>query len=336
MDADPAGVPDAATVLDVRDLRIAFGRGADLVDGVSFSIAPREILGLVGESGSGKSLTSLAVMGLIPAPGRVSGRLAFRGTDLLALTEPERRALRGRRIAMIFQDPMSALTPVYRIGWQIAEQIRAHLDLSRRATETRVLDLLSAMGIADPRRVASAYPHQLSGGLRQRAMIAMALSCDPDLLIADEPTTALDVTVQAQILELIFRLRDEFGSAVLLITHDLGVVAQIADRVAVMYSGRIAERGPREAMFGMQARVHPYTAGLLGSIPRLHGPRASRLAAIAGSPPVASHRPPGCAFSPRCAHAQARCTAPPPVVPVGPAHEIACVLPSVAAEPGHV
>ncbi|MBB3173953.1 peptide/nickel transport system ATP-binding protein [Endobacter medicaginis] len=327
---------DAEAVLDVRDLRVGFGRGVDLVDGVSFSIAPREILGLVGESGSGKSLTSLAIMGLIPAPGRVGGQIGFRGTELLALSEAERRALRGRRIAMIFQDPMSALTPVYRIGWQIAEQIRAHLDLSRRPTETRVLDLLSAMGIADPRRVASAYPHQLSGGLRQRAMIAMALSCDPDLLIADEPTTALDVTVQAQILELILRLRDEFASAVLLITHDLGVVAQIADRVAVMYCGRIAERGPREAMFGAHARVHPYTAGLLGSIPRLHGPRVARLAAIPGSPPNAALRPPGCAFSPRCAHASARCDTPPPIVPLGDAHEIACILPAVAAEPDHV
>ena len=201
---------DVEPVLDVRDLRVGFGRGPDLVDGVSFSIGAREILGLVGESGSGKSLTSLAVMGLIPTPGRVSGRLAFKGTDLLALSEPDRRALRGRRIAMIFQDPMSALTPVYRIGWQIAEQIRTHLSLSRKAADARVLELLSAMGIADPRRVANAYPHQLSGGLRQRAMIAMALSCDPDLLIADEPTTALDVTVQAQILELIFRLRDSF------------------------------------------------------------------------------------------------------------------------------
>ncbi len=325
--AEPTDLLDQP-ILSVRDLTVAFpsDRGLlTILDRVSFAIAPREIVGIVGESGSGKSMTSLAVMGLIDAPGAViTGSVRFRGRELLGLPAREMRRLRGREIAMIFQDPMTALTPVYTIGRQIAEAIHAHEPLSRLGAKARTIDLLAAMGIPDPARAAGRYPHQLSGGLRQRAVIAMALACNPSLLIADEPTTALDVTVQAQILELIGNLRREFGSAVMLITHDMGVVAETADRVMVMYSGTMVERAPAAALFASPG--HPYTWGLLNSIPPMVGARPHRLTAIAGTPPPPSDRPSGCAYRTRCPWAHAACVETPPVARVGE-NEIACVLP---------
>ncbi len=319
-----------APLLEVRDLTIALpaGRGGwtRIVEGVSFSLGTAEILGLVGESGSGKSMTALALMGLVDAPGaRITGSARYRGQELIGLGRRRMRALRGAEIAMIFQDPMTALTPVYTIGWQIDEQIRAHWPLSRAGARARTVELLGEMGVPDPERAADRYPHQLSGGLRQRAMIAMALSCDPALLIADEPTTALDVTVQAQILDLLRRLRRDHGSAVLLITHDMGVVAETCDRTMVLYAGNVAERGPTAALFAQPA--HPYTAGLLGSIPPLRGPRPARLPQISGSPPTPAERPAGCPFQPRCAHGHAACETRPALVACG-AQEVACVLPS--------
>ncbi|RFP07678.1 oligopeptide transporter ATP-binding component, partial [Komagataeibacter xylinus] len=256
MQADPA-IP----LLDVRDLCISFparGRMVPIVEHVSFSVPEAGILGLVGESGSGKSVTAMAIMGLIDTPGAwVSGSVRFRGRELVGLPPRQMRRLRGRDIAMIFQDPMTAFTPVYTIGWQIDEQIRAHERLTRAQARARTVRILGDMGVPDPERVAGRYPHQLSGGLRQRAMIAMALSCNPTLLIADEPTTALDVTVQAQILDLIRSLRGTYGSSVLLITHDMGVVAQTCDGTLVLYSGRVAETGPSGRVFGHPG--HPYT-----------------------------------------------------------------------------
>lgn len=325
----PANMPPHA-LLDVRDLRVSFparGKMIPIVDGVSFTLNHQDILGLVGESGSGKSVTALALMGLIDAPGvQVTGSVCFRGQELIGMPPKKLRRLRGKEIAMIFQDPMTAFTPVYTIGWQIDEQIRTHERVSRKQARTRTVKLLGDMGVPDPERTANRYPHQLSGGLRQRAMIAMALSCNPSLLIADEPTTALDVTVQAQILELIRSLRDTHHSSVLLITHDMGVVAETCDNSMVLYSGRVAEYGPTSALFA--SPTHPYTAGLLASIPPLDGPRPLRLPAIAGSPPLPQNRPAGCAFSPRCQYAHTACTiALPPYVQTGPNHFAACVLP---------
>ncbi|GAB6968683.1 ABC transporter ATP-binding protein [Komagataeibacter kakiaceti JCM 25156] len=329
-----AGNPSPAAVLTVADLCVSFpvrGRMIPIVEHVSFTLHEGGILGLVGESGSGKSMTAMALMGLIDSPGvQVRGSARFRGHELVGLPQKQLRRLRGREMAMIFQDPMTAFTPVHTIGWQIDEQIRAHLPLSRRAARARTLELLGEMGVPDPPRAARSYPHQLSGGLRQRAMIAMALSCNPTLLIADEPTTALDVTVQAQILELIDTLRSTHGSSVLLITHDMGVVAQSCDDVLVLYSGRVAETGPATALFDHPA--HPYTAALLDSIPPLYGPRPHRLPAIAGMPPLPSQRPVGCAFAPRCKYGHESCTPrPPPLMAVGSGHAAACVLPAEGA-----
>jgi peptide/nickel transport system ATP-binding protein len=310
---------NSSPLLDVRDLRVSFRTKSGLLpilEGVSFTVGTREILSVVGESGSGKSMTALAVMRLINDPNAViEGEIFFKGEDLLALPEPRMRALRGGAVAMIFQDPMTALTPVYTVGAQIVEQIRVHQKLSRPAAKSRAVELLGAMGIASPRMVAERFPHQLSGGMRQRVMIAMALSCDPALLIADEPTTALDVTVQAQILDLILKLRADFGSSVLLITHDMGVVARVADRVAVMYAGNLAEAGATRAIFGHPR--HPYTQGLLASIPRLDGPKLARLPAIPGAPPAPHDRPAGCAFQPRCGYRIARCAERPPLAQAG-------------------
>ncbi|WP_408891741.1 ABC transporter ATP-binding protein [Novacetimonas pomaceti] len=320
-----------APLLEVRDLCVSFpsaGRMIPIVEHVSFTLEEREILGLVGESGSGKSVTAMALMGLIDSPGvRIAGSALFRGQELVGLAPRELRRLRGGQIAMIFQDPMTAFTPVYTIGWQIDEQIRAHERISRRQARARTVRLLGEMGVPDPVRTAGCYPHQLSGGLRQRAMIAMALSCNPVLLIADEPTTALDVTVQAQILELVRALRGRHGSSVLLITHDMGVVAETCDSTLVLYSGRVAETGPTGALFARPG--HPYTAALLDSIPPLDGPRPERLPTIAGVPPAPFERPVGCAFGPRCRYVHERCRpAPPPLVPVGPGQAAACVLPT--------
>jgi peptide/nickel transport system ATP-binding protein len=296
-------------LLEVRDLTVAFRteRGlVTVVDRVSFSLADREILGIVGESGSGKTLSLLAVIGLIQDPNAVvTGSIVYKGQELIGLPPRRMHHIRGGEIAMIFQDPMTALTPVYTVGWQIAEQIRAHTDLPQPAARRRVVELLDAVGLPDPAQQARRYPHQLSGGMRQRAVIAMALSCNPSVLIADEPTTALDVTVQAQILRLLERLRSDFGSAIVLITHDIGVVAELADRVMVMYAGRVVERGRRGDVFGNPA--HPYTWGLMRSIPPLAGARPRRLAAIPGAPPSPAERPSGCPFRPRCVFRHARC-----------------------------
>ncbi len=314
-------------LLDVRDLRVSFRtrRGTvTAVDGLSLSVAPGEILGVVGESGSGKSVSMLAVLRLLTSPNvTVTGQVLFRGRDLLALPDKEMRSVRGREIAMVFQDPMTALTPVYTVGWQIAEQIRAHEKVSRKEALARAVGLLSDVGIPDAASRVRAYPHEFSGGMRQRAVIAMALACGPALLIADEPTTALDVTIQAQILDLMRELNGR-GSAVVVITHDMGVVSEIADRVLVMYGGRAAEEGPRRAVF--HGPRHPYTWGLLDSVPRVGGPRLRRLPTIAGVPVSPDSVPEGCAFAPRCPARHDRCDER-PVLTGDLGHRDACWLP---------
>jgi oligopeptide/dipeptide ABC transporter ATP-binding protein len=295
------------------------------VDGVSFTIARGETLALVGESGSGKSLTSLALLRLVPPPGRIEPGAVLRlgDSDLMSLEGEALRQVRGRRIAMVFQDPMTSLNPVLTVGDQISETVRAHFPVSRQEARSRAEALLGEVGLGDAAGRYESYPHQLSGGMRQRVMLAIALSAQPELLIADEPTSALDVTVQAQILELLDRLRTSRGMAVLLITHDLGVVAGRADRVAVMYAGRIVEEAPTAALFA-DAR-HPYTAGLLASLPRLRGPRTP-LQAIPGTVPVPSQWPVGCRFHPRCPQVMPRCTTEPPVVTMGRGHTMRCWL----------
>jgi peptide/nickel transport system ATP-binding protein len=314
-------------MLKVRGLKVSFRTEHGLVravDDISFEVNEREILGIVGESGSGKTISLLSVMGLINDPNAIiEGSIVYKGRELIGLSQRELRHVRGEEIAMIFQDPMTALTPVYTIGWQIAEQILTHTEMSRRGARRRAVELLAAVGIANPDLTVDRYPHQLSGGMRQRAVIAMALSCNPSLLIADEPTTALDVTVQAQILELIQRLRRDFGSSVVLITHNMGVVAEVADRVMVMYAGRIVERGSKRDLF--KSPWHPYTWGLLDSIPPLEGARPRRLRSIAGSPPSLSSLPRGCAFGPRCRFRFEQCGERPPLA--GNTHAAACFLP---------
>jgi peptide/nickel transport system ATP-binding protein len=294
----------AETLLEVRDLKVSFRTEDGLiqaVDGVSLSLSEGETLGIVGESGSGKSVTMMSVMRLINDPNaRFEGEVIYKGRDLMKLAKDQMREIRGSGIAMIFQDPMTSLNPVYRIGWQIAEQIQAHEPISKQAAHARAVELLTAVGIPHAAQRVNDYPHQFSGGMRQRVMIAMAVSCNPDILIADEPTTALDVTIQAQILSLIRKLRNDFGTAVVLITHDMGVVADLADRIAVMYAGRIVEQGDRRDVF--YDAQHPYTWGLLGSIARLDRPKPRRLSTIPGLPPSLLRLPEGCAFGPRCAH----------------------------------
>ena len=296
-------------LLCVRDLRTYFdedGRVVRAVDGVSFELRRGETLGIVGESGSGKSVTSLSIMRLVPSPpGRIaSGEITFDGRSLLTASADEMRAVRGRRIAMIFQDPMTSLNPFMRIGQQLAEVTRLHLGHSPREARDHAVRMLALVGIPDAGRRVHEYPHQFSGGMRQRVMIAMALSCEPALLIADEPTTALDVTIQAQILELIGQLRREIGTSVILITHDLGVVAERAERVLVMYAGRVVEQGPVADVF--QSPQHPYTRGLLRSLPRLGGTRA-RLETIRGHVPRLTELPSGCRFRDRCDFALPTC-----------------------------
>ncbi len=318
-------------LLDVRDLRVQFRTRQGLVtavDGLSFTVDEGQVLGIVGESGSGKSVTCLAVLRLLTGPNvSITGEVAFRGEDLLRFDDPAMRAVRGREIAMIFQDPMTALTPVYTAGWHITEQIRAHEKVSKQAARARAVRLLAEVGIPNPERRVDAYPHQFSGGMRQRVVIAMALACHPQLLIADEPTTALDVTIQAQILQLMQDLRRDHGSSILLITHDMGVVSDIADRVLVMYGGRVAEVGERSAVF--HHPLHPYTWGLIGSIPRTDRPRTRRLAAIAGSPVSLLAPPPGCRFAPRCRFAHDACEQQPPLTGrPGVDHADACWLDS--------
>lgn len=297
-------------LLDVRDLSVSFASQKGLlkvVEEVSFQVNEQEILCVVGESGSGKTISLLSVLGLIdPLYSKVEGSVRFKGEEILNASQRVLRRIRGREIALISQDPMTALIPVHTIGWQIIEQLRAHTDLSARAAHARAIELLGEVGIPSPRTTVGRYPHQLSGGMRQRAVIAMALSCNPSLLIADEPTTALDVTVQAQVLELLRRLKRDFGSSIVLITHDMGVVAEMADRVLVMYAGRVIERAGRDAIF--RDPWHPYTWGLLNSIPPLEGPRPERLVSIPGSPPQPDRWPQGCVFGPRCRARFAPCS----------------------------
>jgi peptide/nickel transport system ATP-binding protein len=313
-------------ILQVRDLKVSFRTEQGLlraIDGVSFDVNEGEILGVVGESGSGKTVTLLAVMGLITDPNAViEGSIRYRGRELVALPQRQLRALRGREIAMIFQDPMTALTPVYTIGWQIAEQVLAHQNISKKQAWQRAVDLLAEVNIPNPDEAAFRYPHQLSGGMRQRAVIAMALSCNPALLVADEPTTALDVTVQAQILDLIKKLQKSHGSSVVFITHDLGVMAELADRIMVMYAGRIVERSEKKNIFNDPQ--HPYTRALLNSIPQLEGAKPHRLNSISGSPPSLLHLPKGCSFGPRCTQRFEACDAKPSLT--GTSHATACFL----------
>jgi oligopeptide/dipeptide ABC transporter ATP-binding protein len=318
-----------SALLQVRDLRVSFpdrtaGR-IQPVDGVSFEIDRGKTLALVGESGCGKSLTSLALLRLVPPPGRIDdgSAVALDGTDLLTLRGDALRRIRGRRIAMIFQDPMTSLNPVFRIGEQITEVIHAHFSVSRQDARDQAVALLQEVGISDPAERLNAYPHQLSGGMRQRVMIAIALAGQPELLIADEPTTALDVTVQAQILELLDHLRQSRGMAMLLITHDLGIVAGRADHVAVMYAGQIIETAPTTELF--EHPSHPYTIGLFGSVPRLTGP-LDRLSPIAGTVPPPNAWPDGCRFRPRCPIKHQKSGTMPPLLPVGPGHEMRCWL----------
>ena len=303
-------------LLDVRDLKVSFRTEDGLVkavDGVSLTLYEGETLGIVGESGSGKSVTMMSVMRLINDPNaRFEGEVLYKGHDLMTLNKDQMRQIRGTGISMIFQDPMTSLNPVYRVGWQIAEQIRAHDRISKQAARARAAELLAAVGIPQAKDRVDSYPHEFSGGMRQRVMIAMAVSCNPDILIADEPTTALDVTIQAQILKLIRKLRTDFGTAVVLITHDMGVVADLADRIAVMYAGRIVEQGSRREVF--YDAQHPYTWGLLGSIARLDRPKPRRLAAIPGQPPSLLRLSPGCSFGDRCVHRFDQCGEPPPLL----------------------
>jgi len=314
-------------LLEVRNLRTWFDTERGLfkaVDGISFSVGRARSVGLVGESGCGKSVTSLSLMGLVPSPpGRVSAdALVFEGRDVLGLSADERRLLRGGRMAMVFQEPMTSLNPVHSIGHQIVEAIRAHGDLSPEAAKARAIEVLELVRIPSAAERFDDFPHQLSGGMRQRVMIAMALACEPALLIADEPTTALDVTIQAQILDLLRDLQQRLGMAILIITHDLGVIAELVDEVVVMYAGKIVESAPVQQLF--DDPQHPYTIGLLGSIPRLDVQR-ERLATIEGSVPSPASQPVGCRFAPRCPFADARCrTDEPPLRELGPGHLAAC------------
>jgi oligopeptide/dipeptide ABC transporter ATP-binding protein len=321
-----------APLLDVRDLAVSFATEdgtVRAVDGVSFTLAPGDVLAIVGESGSGKSVTVMTLMGLTRGVNaRFEGWALFRDMELITATEEQMRGVRGAGISMIFQDPMTSLNPVYRVGEQIVEQIRAHDNVSNAEARDRAIQLLVEVGIPRAEERVDAYPHELSGGMRQRVMIAMALSCNPSILIADEPTTALDVTIQAQILERIKELRKRTDTAVILVTHDLGVVADIADRIAVMYAGRIVEQGTLDEIF--YDPQHPYTWGLLGSIPRLDRERSRRLPSIAGAPPSLIDPPSGCHFRPRCPHEFGRCEEVPGLegrLPDAPDHRDRCWLP---------
>jgi oligopeptide transport system ATP-binding protein len=322
-------------LLDVRDLEVTVGHGdasVTIVQDVNFTVGRGEVLGLAGESGSGKTMTALALMGILPPEGRAAGLAMFDGQDLVALRGRVLRQVQGRRIAMVFQDPASSLHPMLTIGRQLTEHMRHHLRISRHEAQRRAIDLLDQVRIPDPRAALRAYPHQFSGGMRQRIQIAIALACEPDLLIADEPTTALDVTIQAGVLRLLEGLCRERGLAVLLITHDLGVLSAIADRVIVMYSGRIIESCLTAEL--MTSSRHPYTRALLSSVPR---PDAADtvLVPISGTPPGPGARPPGCAFGPRCGFCTEACTATvPQLVEIGDGHRSACLVdPFAVGEP---
>ncbi|MGO9489468.1 MAG: ABC transporter ATP-binding protein [Solirubrobacteraceae bacterium] len=321
----------AEPLLRVEDLRVEFPSEDGVVhavDGITYQVFPGKTLGIVGESGTGKTVSSLTTLGLTRGQGaEISGRILFEGRDLLALPESEMRAIRGNEIAMIFQDPLSSLHPLYRVGDQLIEAVRAHRDVSRAQARARAVELLGLVGIPDPQRRVDEYPHEFSGGMRQRAMIGMALANEPKLLIADEPTTALDVTVQAQILALMERLQRELGMAIIIITHDLGVVAEVADDISVMYAGRIVETASAESLFANPE--HPYTWGLLKSIPRLEADRAEMLVPIPGTPPSLIRPPSGCHFHPRCAYAQPDHSRIDPALeplPEEPRHFVACLL----------
>jgi oligopeptide transport system ATP-binding protein len=327
-----------SSLLEVKDLKTHFfTREGEVhaVDGISYALDRGKTLGVVGESGCGKSVGALSVMRLIPdPPGRIlAGKIMFEGRDLVELDEKDMRAIRGNDISMIFQDPMTSLNPVLRIGFQLAEGTRLHLGLSKKEADDRSVELLEAVGMPDARRRLRDYPHQFSGGMRQRVMIAMALSCEPKLLIADEPTTALDVTIQAQILELLERLQERFGMSILLITHDLGVVAGVSDDIVVMYAGKIVEKATTQRLF--EDPQHPYTEALLGSIPRLDEEGRRKLANIPGLPPDLVHPPTGCSFHPRCKYATEECwTVEPELKPYdgGTGHLTACWHPRFARE----
>ena len=317
-----------ASLLSIEDVTVEFDVGGSAfkaVDGISLDVSAGEIVALVGESGSGKSVTALSVLRLLPSPpSRISsGRILFDGVDLLSLSDEEIRQVRGGRIGMVFQEPMTSLNPVLSIGRQLTEGMRLHLGLSARAARDRAVDLLATVGISDAKRRLDQYPHEMSGGMRQRIMIAMAVSCEPQLLIADEPTTALDVTIQAQILELMQDLCRRLGVALVIITHNLGIVARYADRVNVMYAGRIVEQGGAARLYSQPA--HPYTAGLLNSVPRLDRPRSAHLDPIPGTPPDPAALASGCAFRPRCTYATGECAdTVPPLVEAMPDHRTAC------------
>jgi oligopeptide/dipeptide ABC transporter ATP-binding protein len=328
----PATVPapdrSRDPVLEISDLTVAFPTAhgvAVVVNGASLSVASGEVKGIVGESGSGKTMMCRAILGLIPRPGAIiDGEIRWKGQDLVRASKAEMRRVRGSQISMIFQDPASALNPVFSVGDQIAEPLRVHRRMSRREAEKEAIELLGRVGIPSPRERFNAYPHQLSGGMRQRSMIATAISCRPDLILADEPTTSLDVTIQSQILQLLSDLRDELGMAMILVSHDLGVVAQNADSVTVMYAGHPVETGPTAALFS--ATRHPYTAGLIQALPSIEVTNErTPLLPIQGQPPALDELPPGCPFAPRCAYAAERCRGVQMTLePVGPDHATAC------------
>ncbi|MFB7720714.1 dipeptide ABC transporter ATP-binding protein [Nocardia sp. NPDC056100] len=316
-----------APLLEVSDLKVSFpgeeGR-VDAVRGVNFTVNDGEVVAIVGESGSGKSVSSMAIMGLLPEQARVRGSIRLRGRELLGLGDKQMSELRGSRVSMVFQDPLSALTPVYRVGDQIAEALLAHRKMSKQEAAAKAIELLELVGIPDPTVRAKAFPHEFSGGMRQRVVIAMAIANDPELIICDEPTTALDVTVQAQILNLLRKARDITGAGVIFITHDMGIAATLADRVAVMYAGRVVETAPAAELF--HAPRMPYTVGLLGSIPRIDGPPRAPLIPIVGTPPAMHDLPAGCPFEPRCPVSVEDClAAEPPLRDTGPGHRAACI-----------
>jgi oligopeptide transport system ATP-binding protein len=323
----PAPATTTAPLLEVRDLHVEFHTRdgvAKAVNGVNYSVNAGETLAVLGESGSGKSVTAQAIMGILDMPpGRIPrGEILFQGRDMLKMSGEERRKLRGQKIAMIFQDALSSLNPVLSVGYQLGEMFRVHQGLSRKAAKAKAIELMDRVRIPAARERVNDYPHQFSGGMRQRIMIAMALALEPDLIIADEPTTALDVTVQAQVMDLLAELQREFTMGLILITHDLGVVADVADKIAVMYAGRIVETAPVHEIY--KAPAHPYTKGLLRSIPRLDQ-KGRELYAIKGLPPNLLHIPPGCAFNPRCPQARDRCrTDVPPLYQVSPVRASAC------------
>ncbi len=327
----------AAPVLEVSDLHTVFQTrdgAVHAVNGVSFSIAPGELLGVVGESGSGKSVTMMSLMGLLPSPpARIAGgSILYQGREVREMPAREMRALRGGEIGFVFQDPMTSLNPVFSVGYQLIEPLRAHLGLSKAAARTRAAELLGLVGIPDPQARLDDFPHQFSGGMRQRVMIALALSCDPKVLIADEPTTALDVTIQAQILELIRGLRRKLGMGIIWITHDLGLVAGIADRVMVMYAGCVVEQGPVRELFANPQ--HPYTIALLSTVPNVAGPRPHRLRTIEGQPPILTAPPQACPFAPRCPQVFNRCRVENPVrMRISDGHDAACWWDAATGEP---